>query len=162
MRHFRRAAPVVVAVLVVLLGLPLTITAADAAVTRSEMEAFVFAIIGTATVTVFGAVWVLLNAIVGRAERTFSATAERVEASVAKVAEALAAHDTSPWAHRAASEHNHQPIVEAIDRLEAKVEEILHDCERRSCAPRDPLESPHPRRASDPPDADLRSLRGQE
>jgi hypothetical protein len=130
----RRASPGIVAALGLGLLLPATLYAADAAVTRSEMEAFVFAMIGTASAVVFGAFWVLLNATVGRAERSFADAASSVKGSM-------------------------NALTSEMKEINARLR-ALEDRNTREDG-RDPYDSPHRRRATDRDDEDHAGERGR-
>ena len=175
--HFR--APVILSALM-LLGASALGAQATQAVTRSEMEAFVFAMIGTAAAVVFGSFWVLMNALVGRVERSLSASVTRLEGAVATATAALATHDESPHAHPVGSAARLLPLTSSIDALDVKVDaltekldKLIWDHDRiqategevcnalRELRHRDPKDSPHPRRGSDPSEFDGTRLRGR-
>ena len=137
-------------------------------VTRSEMEAFVYsqlAIAGLAVLTGGAGVlaWILAR------DRTLQREAQaQIITAISELAQglnrairALEDHNDSKYAHAAASEHNHEPLVERIDEIDHKVDAILRDCEARACGPRDPMRSERVRRASDPLDFDGRPERGR-
>jgi hypothetical protein len=157
MRRLHYRAPIILSALM-LLGAGALGAQATQAVTRSEMEAFVLAIVGTSGAVVFGAFWVLLQALVGRVERSLSSSVSRLEEAVERAATALATHDGSVYAHRAASEHNHKAIEDAIAELDAKMDTVIKDCDTHRCGYRD--ERQHaPKRESDPAGFDAEKLR---
>lgn len=129
--HFR--APVILSALM-LLGASALGAQATQAVTRSEMEAFVFAMIGTAGLIVFGAFWVLLNATVGRAERSFSEAAASVKGSM-------------------------NGLTNEMREINARLR-ALEDRNTREDG-RDQSDSPHRRRRDDRPDEDHAGERGR-
>jgi ABC-type nickel/cobalt efflux system permease component RcnA len=152
---------------------------ATQAVTRSEMESFVLATIGAAGVLVFAAFWVLLNTINGRSERALLSSVNRLEHAVDKLLASMEAHDQNPLAHAAAGEHNHRPMNEQLDRLEAQLtataqmlDALIRDHNRIQRAEgdichaleeirkRNPADSPKPRRKDDSRD-DYTALRGK-
>ena len=131
---------------------------------------------GAAVATSIGATWVLLN---GYERRQDARHAETMRA-LATAADRLRQHNEEPTAHDAASRHNHDPMNEQANRIEAKVTQIgldLHDLKRDHdriqseegsiCAAlaemrrRDPKDSPKPKRASDSGD-DYTPLRGKQ
>lgn len=97
---------------------------ATQAVTQSQMHEYVLSMIGAAGAVVFGAFWILLITISGRSEKALMASVARLEGAVSAFAAALAQHDNSEHAHRAASEHNHGPMVASIQRVEATLERV--------------------------------------
>ena len=131
---------------------------------------------GAAVATSIGATWVLLS---GYERRQDARHAETMKA-LAVAADRLRQHNEEPTAHDAASRHNHDPMNEQANRIEAKVTQIgldLHDLKRDHdriqseegsiCAAlaemrrRDPKDSPKPKRASDSGD-DYTPLRGKQ
>lgn len=87
--------------------------AASDTVTRAEM----YATIGGAGAVVIGAIWVLLTTINGKTEKTLSDAVNRLEFAVEKLVDGLTLHNGDPLAHTAASEHNHGPMNEKLDKL---------------------------------------------
>lgn len=135
-------------------------------ITRSQAESMMDGRLAAAGVLVFGAFWVLLLTISGRSEKALVASIQRLEKAVATFADALARHDESPFAHRAASEHNHLPLEAKIDATKKDLDDFIAWCQDHQCVglPRNPNGSPHRRRATDPPDFDApnMALRGRQ
>ena len=150
--------------------------AAPAAPTWPEISLAIWLRYGAAVATSIGATWVLLN---GYERRQDARHAETMRA-LATAADRLRQHNEEPTAHDAASRHNHDPMNEQANRIEAKVTQIgldLHDLKRDHdriqseegsiCAAlaemrrRDPKDSPKPKRASDSGD-DYTPLRGKQ
>ena len=104
------------------LGAHATQVAASDAVTRAEM----YATIGGAGAVVIGAIWVLLTTINGKTEKTLSDAVGRLEYAVGQMVEGLTRHNVDPLAHTAASEHNHGPMNEKLDKLDSRQQEIYH------------------------------------
>ena len=145
--------------LLLLAGVSLTARATQP-VTRSEMESFVYVTLAVGAGALIGAVWTLLSYHLGRLERMFETGVSRLEASQARSHELLRTHNEDAHAHTAASEHNHGPMQEQLDRLETQVGTILRDCEALTCGKRDPAASSSRRRASDPEGEDHAEERG--
>lgn len=120
MARLRLRAGVYVSAMLLLVGAALTAHATQA-VTSSQMHEYVLTSLGAAGVVVFGAFWVLLITISGRSEKALMASVQRLEGAVAAFAEALAKHDGNPYAHQSASEHNHGPILDRLDEIEARL-----------------------------------------
>ena len=108
-----------------------------------------------------GAFWLLLTTFNSRLEKAFDAGIKRLEENQARYFDALRLHDESEHAHTAASEHNHGPMQEQLDRLETQVGTILRDCEALTCGKRDPAASSSRRRLSDPEGEDHAGERGR-
>ena len=102
------------------LGAHATQVAASDAVTRAEM----YATIGAAGAVVIGALWVLLTTINGKTEKTLSDAVNRLEFAVEKLVDGLTLHNVDPLAHTAASEHNHNPMNEKLDKLDQRQQDI--------------------------------------
>lgn len=137
-------------------------------VTRSEMESFVYAQLAVSAVAVLGGGAGILAWILARDRSLQREHLARILAEISgigsrldKALTALEAHDQSPYAHRAASEHNHAPLEERLDELDHKIDQILRDCETRVCNPRDPMASDRVKRSSDPEGFDGRPERGR-
>lgn len=137
-------------------------------VTHSEMEAFVYSKLAVSALAVLtggaGAIaWILArDRSLQREHLAQIITAiSDLAGGLNRAIRALEDHDESKYAHRAASEHNHEPLEERLDEMDHKIDLILRDCETRVCGPRDPLRSERPRRASDPADFDGRPERGK-
>lgn len=121
----------------ILLGIVgfVSLTAASqgvAYVTRTDMERYVWGVIasvGVGTVVVGAG----LLAWIMQRDRTLqqasidlviSAT-EKLAAQIETAIGALAAHNSDALAHAAASEHNHGPMNEQIERIEAKLDALI-------------------------------------
>ena len=96
--------------------------AASDTVTRAEM----YATIGGAGAVVIGAIWVLLTTINGKTEKTLTDAVNRLEFAVEKLVDGLTLHNVDPLAHTAASEHNHNPMNDKLDKLDSRQQEIYH------------------------------------
>lgn len=165
-RRLRLRTPVYVSACLLLAGLTLGAQGTQA-VTRSEMESFVLMTIGGAGAVMFAAFWILLNALVGRIERTLTKSISELSENQARGFDALRWHDESPHAHRTASEHNHAPMEAQMNEIEQKLDRLIreHELINAGCpieARRDPADSPHPRRDGDPEAFDGRGLRGRQ
>lgn len=162
-RRIRLRTPVYVSACLLLAGLTLGAQGTQA-VTRPEMESFVLMTIGGAGAVMFAAFWILLNALVGRIERTLTKSISEIADNQARGFNALRWHDESPHAHRAASEHNHAPMERKMDHLAERFDALVEECRIGRCAVghRDPANSPHPRREGDPEEFDGRGLRGRQ
>lgn len=155
-------------------------TNAQAAAEHAELRLWVIvtflAFTGVILAGIAGA-YALLSA---SRDRAVKSEIEANRAHVASNAEQITAlvklfeaHDLSPGAHQAASDHNHDPMNEKLDALAAgqhalgvKLERLYaeHKIIRRTelcmmnaanlTARRDPSDSPSPRRATDPEDFD--------
>ncbi len=137
-------------------------------VTRSEMEAFVYSTLAVAALaTLTGGAGILAWILA----RDRSLQREHLSQIITEISElasglngeikALATHDDDPYAHRAASEHNHGPMDKKLDALDRKVDAILLDCEGRACSGRDPAASPYRRRRTDEAESDHTGERGK-
>lgn len=176
--RLRRRAGLYLSVILLLVGVSLTARATQP-VTRSEMESFVFLLIGGAACVLFAAVWTLLAYHLGRLERMFQSWKEDMASAVAMARESLRLHDEDEHAHGPASEHNHGPMYAQMDRIEAQgteTAELLHQLirdhnriqqeEGAICAAlaefrkRDPKDSPRPHRKGDS-GTDYTALRGK-
>ena len=173
--RLRCRAGVYLSAILLFVGMALTVTANEP-ITRSQAESMIDARLAAAGIIVFGAFWVLLLTISGRSERALTASIVRLEAAVTKFTSDLAVHDSSPYAHAPASEHNHAPLMAEIgkvkadiervekdaERIETGLEEFLRYCKTHQCAmgSRDPAESPRPKRKTDSGD-DYTPLRGK-
>lgn len=164
--RLRLRAGLYLSVLLAFAGVSLAAQATQA-VTRSEMEAFVYstlAVAALATLTGGAGIlaWILARDRSLQREhlaQIITAISE-LETGLNGAIKALATHDDDPYAHRAASEHNHCPMDKKLDELDRKVDAILLDCEGRACSGRDPSASPSRRRATDPDGADHTPERG--
>lgn len=164
--RLRLRAGLYLSVLLAFAGVSLAAQATQA-VTRSEMEAFVYstlAVAALATLTGGAGIlaWILARDRSLQREhlaQIITAISE-LETGLNGAIKALATHDDDPYAHRAASEHNHGPMDKKLDALDRKVDAILLDCEGRACSGRDPSASPSRRRATDPDGADHTPERG--
>jgi hypothetical protein len=125
--RLRCRAGIYLSAMLLLVGMALSV-AANEPITRSQAEAMIDARLGAAGVLVVGAFWVLLLTISGRSERALTASIVRLEAAVTKFTNDLAAHDSSPYAHRAASEHNHGPLEARLGDMEKKLDKIIAQC----------------------------------
>jgi hypothetical protein len=143
--------------------------------TWAEISLAIWFRYGAAVATSIAATWMLLSAY----EKRQDARHTEMKDSLGKVAAALASHDTNPFAHGPASEHNHGPMNAQMDRIEAQGEataKLLNDLirdhnriqeeESAICSAlaelrkRDPADSPKPRRAGDS-GTDYTPLRGR-
>ena len=174
-RRLRARVPVYVSALMLLVGA--TLALANEPITRSQAESMIDARIAAAGLAVFGAFWVLLLTISGRSEKALAASIDRLDKTVAEFKRSLELHDSSPFAHGPASEHNHAPLLVKVDRIEEEIERVDSDIERmktgfeefvrfcksHQCASgaRNPADSPKPRREDDPPDFDGTARRGR-
>ena len=136
-------------------------------VTRSEMEAFVYSTMAVAGLATLGGGAGVIAWILARDRSLQREHLAQIITAISELAtglnravRALEQHDDDPYAHRAASEHNHGPMDKKLDALDRKVDAILLDCEGRACSGRDPSASPSRRRATDPDGADHTPERG--
>jgi len=177
--RLRARVPVYLSALLMLCAVALAVDAAptqDQHPTWPEISLAIWLRYGAAVATSIGATWVLLA---GYERRQDARHAETMKA-LSVAADRLRQHDESPTAHDAASEHNHGPMNEQADRIEAKlgsVALVLHDLKRdhdriqceegEICTAlaelrrRDPKESQKTKRASDSGD-DYTPLRGKQ
>ena len=175
LRRLRARVPVYISALLMLIGA--TLAVANEPITRSQAESMIDSRLAAAGLVVFGAFWVLLLTISGRSEKALAASIDRLDKTVAEFKKALELHDSSPFAHGAASEHNHTPLMAKLERIEAEnerldadiermktgFEEFVRFCKSHQCAfgARNPADSPKPRREDDPPDFDGTARRGR-
>lgn len=166
-RRIRLRAGLYLSGLVLFVGVALAAQATQP-VTRSEMEAFVYSQLAISALAVLtgGAgilAWILQRdrALQREAQAQIITAISDVAQGLNRAIRALEDHNDSKYAHAAASEHNHEPLVERIDEIDRKVDMILRDCEGRECGARDPMRSERVRRASDPADFDGRPERGR-
>ena len=186
----RRSAPWLIITGLYLLGVTLALYAAGPSdpLTRDEMKSFVYEAIATSGVLVIGVAAGLLAWILARDReingrrldqiaQDISDIASGLHASMSRAIEALEAHNNSPFAHGPASEHNHQPLIAKVDKMEAEIErvdldldklknameEFIRFCKSHQCAlgQRNPKDSPKPKRSTDS-GADYTALRGKE
>ena len=172
--RLRARVPVFLSGFLMLLAVTLAVDANQAAPsspTWPEISLAIWLRYGAAVATSIGATWVLLA---GYERRQDARHAETMKA-LAVAADRLRQHNEEPTAHDAASRHNHDPMNEQSDRIEAKVTQIgldLHDLKRdhdriqneegsictalAELRKRNPADSPNPRRADDPPGSDFR------
>lgn len=172
--RLRARVPVYLSALLMLFAVALAVDAQPATTappTWPEISLAIWLRYGAAVATSIGATWVLLA---GYEKRQDARHAETMKA-LAVAADRLRQHNEEPTAHQAAGEHNHRPMNEQSDRIESKVDALgldLHDLlrdhnriqatEGSICTAlaelrrRDPQDSPHPRRAGDPPGSDFR------
>ena len=120
MVRLRARSGLYLSVLLLLAGVSLTARATQP-VTRSEMESFVYVTLAVGAGALVGAVWTLLSYHLGRLERMFERGVERLEASQSRGHDALREHNEDPHAHAAAAEHNHGPILDRLDEIEARL-----------------------------------------
>ena len=153
--------------LLVFCGLSLAAQATQP-VTRSEMESFVYstlAVAALATLTGGAGIlaWILARDRSLQREHLAQIITAISELSTGlnRAVRALEQHDDDPYAHRAASEHNHGPMDKKLDALDRKVDAILLDCEGRACSGRDPAASPYRRRRTDEAESDHTGERGK-
>jgi len=167
LRRLRTRAGLYLSGLLVFCGLSL-VAQATQTVTRSEMEAFVYSTLAVAALaTLTGGAGILAWILA----RDRSLQREHLSQIITEISElasglngeikALATHDDDPYAHRAASEHNHGPMDKKLDALDRKVDAILLDCEGRACSGRDPAASPYRRRRTDEAESDHTGERGK-
>lgn len=126
--RLRRRAGLYLSAILLLAGVSLTARATQP-VTYSQMESFVYVTIAAAAGLLLGAVWTLLSYHLGRLERLFKDSIERLENAEGATREALRLHNESEHAHTAASEHNHGPMNAQMDRIEqqgTKTAELLN------------------------------------
>ena len=166
-RRIRLRAGLYLSGLVLFVGVALAAHATQP-VTRSEMESFVYAQLAVSAVAVLGGGAGILAWILARDRSLQREHLAQIISAISDLASglnrairALEDHDKSPYAHAAASEHNHAPLDERLDELDHKIDAILRDCETRVCGPRDPMASGRVRRASDPEGFDGRPERGR-
>lgn len=177
--RLRARVPVYLSALLMLCAVALAV---DAAPTKGEPPTWpeislaIWLRYGAAVATSIGATWVLLA---GYERRQDARHAETMKA-LSVAADRLRQHDESPTAHDVASKHNHDPMNDQADRIEAKLESValvLHDLKRdhdriqceegEICTAlaelrrRDPKESPKAKRAGDSGD-DYTPLRGKQ
>lgn len=152
--------------LLVFCGLSLAAQATQP-VTRSEMESFVYSTLAVAALAVLSGGGGMIAWILARDRSLQRENLDQIITAISALAtglnravRALEQHDDDPYAHRAASEHNHGPMDKKLDALDRKVDAILLDCEGRACSGRDPSASPSRRRATDPDGADHTPERG--
>ena len=119
-RRLRSRALLYVSAILLLVGVSLTARATQP-VTRSEMESFVYVTLAVSAGALIGAVWTLLSYHLGRLERMFDRGVARLEAAQSVSHEALRMHNDDPLAHVAAAEHNHGPILDRLDEIEARL-----------------------------------------
>jgi len=141
---------------------------ATQAVTRSEMEAFVYSTLAVAALATLTGGAGIIAWILARDRSLQREHLSQIITAISELAtglnravKALETHDEDPYAHGPASEHNHGPMDKKLDELDRKVDAILLDCEGRACAHRDPSVSPYRRRQTDPDGADHTPERGQ-
>ena len=167
LRRLRTRAGLYLSGLLVFCGLSLAAQATQP-VTRSEMESFVYstlAVAALATLTGGAGIlaWILARDRSLQREHLAQIITEISELATGlnRAVRALEQHDDDPYAHRAASEHNHCPIDKKLDELDRKVDAILLDCEGRACSGRDPAASPYRRRRTDEAESDHTGERGK-
>ena len=173
-RRLRLRAPLHIAVLLFVTGYTLTL-AATQPVLESHMREFVYWTLGVVLFTVLGSAAAFISYLNSRMERSFEKAIARLEASVAQAFDLMHSHDANPLAHIAAGEHNHGPMNEQSNRIEAKLDalimehRIIRGTEDEVCSAiralghqkRDPAASPNPKRKDDSGD-DYRPLRGKQ
>jgi len=135
-RRLRAALPLLISLGLLVGASGALVAQATQAVTRAEMESYVMTMLAAGGGAMAGAFWLLLTTFNSRLERAFDAGIKRLEENQARYFDALRLHDESEHAHAAASEHNHGPMQEQLDRLETQVGAILRDCESRQCGAR--------------------------
>ena len=167
LRRLRTRAGLYLSGLLVFCGLSLAAQATQP-VTRSEMESFVYstlAVAALATLTGGAGIlaWILARDRSLQREHLAQIITAISELSTGlnRAVRALEQHDDDPYAHRAASEHNHGPMYKKLDALDRKVDAILLDCEGRACSGRDPAASPYRRRRTDEAESDHTGERGK-
>ena len=153
--------------LLVFCGLSLAAQATQP-VTRSEMESFVYSTLAVAALATLTGGAGILAWILARDRSLQREHLAQIITAISELAtglnravRALEQHDDDPYAHRAASEHNHGPMDKKLDALDRKVDAILLDCEGRACSGRDPAASPYRRRRTDEAESDHTGERGK-
>jgi hypothetical protein len=124
-QSLRFRAPLYLAVTLFLAGFALT-AKATTPVLESQMKAFVYWTLAVVLFAVLGSAAAFISYLDARRERAFDIAIGRLEAGVERAFAAIAAHDNNSLAHTAASEHNHSPMNEKLDRLDQRQQEIYH------------------------------------
>lgn len=162
----------------VLLGLGAFVSLTAAAqlpvyVTRDDMQAYVWTVLASVAV---GTVLVGAGLLAWIMQRDRSlqqasidlviAATERLAVQIESAVGALAAHNADPLSHRAASEHNHGPMMEQTSRIEEKLDSlilehrVIRGQEDEVCSALKALRT-QAKRATDPADVDVERLRGR-
>ena len=142
-----------------------TLTAmATTPVLESHMREFVYWTFGVGAFALLGAGGAFVSHLMTRMEKSVDASISRLEKTVETLGNDLIGHNASPFAHTAASEHNHTPMSYKIETLKEELDDHVLFCKTHQCAfgRRDPEDSPQPRRMNDPDGFDGRKLRGRQ
>ena len=136
-------------------------------VTRSEMEAFVYAALAIAGFAVLGGMAGVLAFILNRDRESARESREQIIEVIGKLTAgldravvALESHNLSEFAHPVAARSYLAPVNARLNEMDAKLDRIEADCE--AFCRRDPSASPHRRRQSDPDGEDHAGERGRE
>lgn len=124
-RRLRAALPLLISLGLLVGASGALVAQATQAVTRAEMESYVMTMLAAGGGAMAGAFWLLLTTFNSRLERAFDAGIKRLEENQARYFDALRLHDESEHAHAAASEHNHGPILERLDEIEARLDVLV-------------------------------------
>lgn len=132
-------------------------------VLESHMKEFVYWTFGVGAFALLGAAGAFVSHLMARMEKSIDASIARLEKTVEILGNDLIGHNASPFAHTAASEHNHDPMNEKVSALKTELDEHVLYCKTHQCAfgGRNPADSPRPRRAGDSGD-DYTPLRGKQ
>ena len=160
--RLRRSAALTISLGLFLSGWALTATATTP-VLESHMREFVYWTFGVGAFALLGAAGAFVSHLMARMEKSIDASIARLEKTVEILGNDLVGHNASPFAHTAASEHNHDPMNERVEAIKAELDDHVLYCKTHQCAfgRRDPKDSPKPRRATDSGD-DYTPLRGKQ
>lgn len=124
-RRLRAALPLLISLGLLLGASGALVAQATQAVTRAEMESYVMTMLAAGGGAMAGAFWLLLTTFNSRLEKAFDAGIKRLEDNQARYFDALRLHDESEHVHAAASEHNHGPMLERLDEIEARLDVLV-------------------------------------
>jgi len=135
---------------------------ANTPVLESHMKEFVYWTFGVGAFALLGAAGAFVSHLMARMEKSIDASIARLEKTVEILGNDLVGHNASPFAHTAASEHNHDPMNERVEAIKAELDEHVMYCKTHQCAfgQRNPSDSPKPRRKDDS-GTDYTPLRGK-
>lgn len=169
-REIRSAAGTIVSAALLIAGCGLGAHAAGVAASEGVSRAELYGTLGAAGVVVFAAFWTLLTSSTSRMER-----------SVDGLVKAIEMHQVDAEAHPRAITSRSRPLLEKLESLDAKQDEVrealamliaehrvIRGVEDDVCKfvrsmsiPRDPNDSPSPRRKDDSDEDDFRPVRGK-